>query len=118
MTPGSPLPAERIRIPSSMPAGIFTCSVLLRFRRPTPSQASHGSGTTLPLPWQVGQVCWIEKKPCCTRTEPCPLQVRQVCGLVPGLAPEPLQVSQFSQDGTRISVSNPCAACSSETSIA
>ena len=45
------------------------------------------SGIILPLPWQRGQVCWIEKKPCCMRTWPWPWQVGQVCGLVPGLAP-------------------------------
>jgi hypothetical protein len=39
------------------------------------------------------------------RTTPWPPQVRQVCGLVPGLAPLPLQAVQLSQEGTRISVS-------------
>jgi len=101
--PRSPLPLERMRMPSSMPAGIFTSSVLLFFTRPMPSQVVHGSGITWPLPRQVGHVCWIEKKPCCTRTEPWPPQLWQVFGLVPGLAPEPWQVSQFSQPGTRIS---------------
>ena len=52
------------------------------------------------------------------RTAPEPPQVRQVLGEVPGLAPEPLQVSQFSQLGTRISVSKPAAACSSVISSA
>ena len=27
-----------------------------------------GFGIILPVPWQRGQVCWIEKKPCCMRT--------------------------------------------------
>src|SRR5690606_1209206 len=57
LTPGSPFPEERMRMPSSMPAGIFTCRVLFLRMRPTPSQATHGSGTTFPLPWQVGHVC-------------------------------------------------------------
>ena len=48
-----------------------------------------GVGTILPLPWQRGQVCWIEKKPCCMRTWPWPPQVVQVVGWVPGLAPLP-----------------------------
>jgi hypothetical protein len=39
------------------------------------------------------------------RTVPCPWHVGQVSGLVPGLAPEPLQISQFTQLGTRIWVS-------------
>jgi hypothetical protein len=34
----------------------------------------------LPLPWHFGQVCWIEKKPCCMRTWPWPAQVVQVIG--------------------------------------
>ena len=90
-------------MPSSMPAGIFTSRVLFFFTRPAPSQLVHGSGITLPLPWQVGQVCWIEKNPCCTRTAPCPPQVWQTFGFVPGFAPVPLQVPQVSQLGTRIS---------------
>ena len=105
-------------MPSSMPAGILTSSVLVFLVRPTPSQVPHGSGITLPLPWQVGQVCWIEKKPCCRRTVPCPAQDVHTLGLVPGLAPVPPQVSQPSQLGTRISVAKPAAACSSVISIA
>ena len=50
----------------------------------------------LPLPWQVGQVCWMLKKPWRICTVPAPWQVVQVIGLVPGLAPLPLQVSQVS----------------------
>ena len=40
-------------------------------------------------------------------------QVVQVTGEVPGLAPEPWQVSHLSHDGTRMVVSKPWAACSS-----
>ena len=29
----------------------------------------------VPAPLQAGQVCWIEKKPCCMRTWPAPPQV-------------------------------------------
>ena len=43
----------------------------------------------VPAPRQFGQVCWIEKKPCCMRTWPVPPQVLQVLGSLPGLAPEP-----------------------------
>ena len=105
-----------MRSPSSTPAGIFTCSVLCFFTRPAPRQVAHGSEIILPVPWQVGQVCWIEKKPCDRRTVPEPLQVVQVLGCVPGLAPEPLQVSHSSIAGMRILVSVPRAACSSEIS--
>jgi hypothetical protein len=51
---------------------------------------------TLPVPWQVGQVCWIEKKPCDMRTEPEPWHASHVFGCVPAFAPEPLQVSHVS----------------------
>ena len=57
---------------------------------------------TWPRPWQVGQVRSTVKKPDCERTAPWPPQVAQVFGLVPGLAPEPLQVSQETEVGTRI----------------
>ena len=58
------------------------------------------------------------KKPWRMCTVPLPLQVVQVFGLVPGLAPLPLQVSQLSQLGMRICVSLPRAASSSVISIA
>ena len=102
-----------MRSPSSTPAGIFTESVLCFFTRPAPRQVAHGSAIILPLPWQVGQVCWIEKKPCESRTVPAPWQVSHVLGAVPGLAPEPWQVSHVSMVGMRILVSVPRAACSS-----
>ena len=91
-----------MRSPLSMPAGILTASVLCCLMRPVPWQSLHGEVIILPLPWQRGQVCWIEKKPCCMRTWPCPPQVGQVVGLVPGLAPEPWQVSHSSMVGMRI----------------
>jgi len=46
-----------IRVPSSIPAGIFTSSVLLRLIRPEPEHVVQGSGITLPVPWHLGQVC-------------------------------------------------------------
>jgi hypothetical protein len=51
----------------------------------------------LPLPWQRGQACCTEKKPCCMRTWPWPPQVGQVVGSVPGLAPVPWQCSHSLQ---------------------
>ena len=57
--------------------------------------SSPSACTTLPAPWHLGQVCWMEKKPWAMRTWPAPSQVLQVTGFVPGRAPEPLQVSQF-----------------------
>src|SRR5258706_8721311 len=93
-----------MRSPSSTPAGIFTASVLCFLMRPAPRQVTHGSGITFPVPWQAGQVCWMEKKPCERRTEPEPWHVSQVLGCVPGLAPEPWHVSHVSMVGMRILV--------------
>jgi len=118
LVPGSPLPAERMRMPSLMPAGIFTSSVFWRLILPAPLQLVQGSGMILPLPRQCGQVCWMLKKPCRRCTVPLPLQLGQVLALVPGLAPLPWQVSQVSQLGMRICVSLPPAASSSEISMA
>ncbi len=47
----------------------------------------------------------MEKKPWLRRTRPAPPQVPQAVGLVPGLAPEPSQVSQVMAAGTLISTS-------------
>ena len=49
----------------------------------------------------------IEKKPWLARTRPAPPQPPQTVGLVPGLAPEPSQVSQVMEAGTLISTSEP-----------
>ena len=118
LVPGSPLPALRMRMPSSMPAGILTSSVFCRLMRPCPMQVVQGSGMTLPLPWQCGQVCCTLKKPWRICTTPAPLQVAQLLTWVPGLAPEPRQVSQLSQLGMRICASLPLAASSKVTSMA
>jgi hypothetical protein len=58
------------------------------------------------------------KKPWRMCTVPEPPQEPQVLALVPGLAPEPPQVSQFSQLGMRICVSLPRAASSSVAEVA
>ncbi len=58
-----------------------------------------------PEPPQRGQARSMEKKPWVARTRPWPLQVVHWVGLVPGLAPEPSQVSQVSAAGTVISTS-------------
>ena len=101
-TPASPSPASLILVPSSTPAGMFTDSVRSLVTRPCPEQAPQGSEITRPRPWQVGQVRSTVKKPEDVRTAPWPLQVGQVLGLVPGLAPDPLHGSQETDVGTRI----------------
>ena len=54
LVPGSPLPVERMRMPSSMPAGIFTSSVFCFLSLPWPWQVVQGSGMILPVPRQCG----------------------------------------------------------------
>ena len=81
---------------------MLTESVRSFVTRPCPAQAVQGSEITWPRPWQVGQVRSTVKKPDCERTAPCPPQVEQVLGEEPGFAPVPLQVSQETEDGTRI----------------
>ncbi len=72
----------------------------------------QGSSITWPRPWQVGQVRSSVKKPCAWRTRPWPLQVAQVLGLVPGLAPVPEQASQVTEVGMRICAVLPAKASS------
>jgi hypothetical protein len=107
----------RMRMPSSMPAGIFTSSVFCFLILPWPWQVVQGSGMILPVPRQCGQVCCTLKKPWRICTVPLPCRW-QVLALVPGLAPVPWQVSQSSQLGMRICASLPRAASSSVISIA
>src|SRR3954451_18569641 len=93
-----------MRVPSSIPAGMLTESVRVSLTRPAPEHLLHGSDTTSPRPWQVGQVRSMWKKPpWLARARPAPLHVGQVFGLDPGLAPEPEQTSQVTEVGTSIS---------------
>ena len=94
-----------MRAPSSTPAGMRTESVRSRRTWPMPWQSPQGSSTRRPDPPQRGQARSMEKKPWVARTRPWPPQALQVVGLVPGLAPEPSQVSQVSAAGTVISTS-------------
>ncbi|MNW21406.1 hypothetical protein D3C71_2223110 [compost metagenome] len=56
------------------------------------------------------------KKPCWARTLPWPWQVGQVTGWVPAAAPEPLQESQATVEGTRTLAVVPLKASSSPIS--
>src|SRR3954463_10952010 len=91
-----------MRGPSSTPAGTLTDSVRSRVMRPAPPQLGHGSSITSPRPWQLGQVRWIEKKPCAARPGPYPPQVGHCFGFEPALAPEPAQTSQVTEVGILI----------------
>ncbi len=81
---------------------MLTESVRSLVTRPWPPHEAQGSEITWPRPWQVGQVRSTVKKPDCERTAPCPPQVPQVFGLVPGFAPEQAVSAQVTDDGTRI----------------
>ena len=70
-----------------------------------------------PRPWQEGQVRSMVKKPWLARTLPAPAQVGQVDGLVPALAPVPVQVSQVTLVGTRICAVLPAKASGSVISM-
>src|SRR5262249_49012476 len=94
-------PARRIRVPSSTPEGMLTESVRSRVTRPEPTQLGQGFSITWPRPWHETQVRSSVKKPCACRTRPRPLQVAQVLGLVPALAPVPEQASQVTEVGSR-----------------
>ncbi len=98
--PASPSPARRMRVPSSTPAGMLTCSVLSLRTRPAPPQVQQGSLITRPMPWQVGQVRSMVKKPCWARTLPAPWQVEQATGWAPPAPPVPLQLSHGAEVGT------------------
>jgi hypothetical protein len=71
----------------------------------------HGVGMICPRPLQREQgavVANVPKMVCCVcRTCPKPPQATHGCGWVPGAAPLPLQVSQFSTRGMRAVFSAP-----------
>ncbi len=83
---------------------------------PVPRQSVHLSLMILPLPWQSGQVCTLRtvpKRDCWVKTTwPLPPHLGQVSGLVPGFAPEPLQVLQVSFTFSSISFLQPNTASS------
>ena len=87
-SPGSPLPASRIRLPSRTPAGMLTRSRRTRRWAPVPSHVGHGSSITVPEPWQFEHGWEIEKIPWLWASTPRPLQTGQTFGAVPGLAPD------------------------------
>src|SRR5690606_22868893 len=110
--PASPSPTNRMRVPSSTPAGNLTLILRLMRTRLLPLHFVQGEGRTSPVPLHVGQVeavitepkrglCWRR------RISPCPLQVEQVTGEVGGSAPLPLQRSQTSKRGMSRSRSVP-----------
>ena len=72
---------------------------------PLPSQSVHGSSIRDPVPWQSWQGSLNPNAPWLRLTNPEPLQFAHTRGLVPGLAPEPSQVTAGelrTPDGVRI----------------
>jgi hypothetical protein len=63
--------------------------------------------TIWPWPLHLPHVFAIEKNPCWKRIWPEPLHCGQVCGVVPGLAPLPPQVSQRARRGMESVFSQP-----------
>jgi hypothetical protein len=93
---------------------MLTDSVRDWLTRPAPAHLVQGPGRTSPRPWQAGQVRSMWKKPPWdARTRPAPLQVGQVFGLEPGLAPVPVHTSQVTEVGTSTSTVLPAKASSS-----
>src|SRR3954471_11546790 len=99
-----------------MPGGIFTVSLRSLLTRPAPLQVLHGLVIVLPVPRHCGHVRATVKKPCCVRTCPAPRHRLQVAACVPGAAPDPWHVSQFSWRGIWIDVSAPIADSANEIS--
>src|ERR1700727_1550813 len=98
--PGSPLPANLIRLPSRTPAGILTRKRRTLRWAPVPLQVGHGSSITVPEPPQLEHGCVIEKIPWLCASTPRPWQTGQIFGLVPERAPLPWQVGQGCEVGT------------------
>ena len=64
LSPASPSPESLILVPSSTPGGIVTDKVFSFRTRPDPEQDLQAIFITCPLPWHVGHVRSIVKKPC------------------------------------------------------
>ena len=62
-SPGSPLPASLIRVPSLTPAGMLTRRRLTERCAPVPAHVGQGSSMTVPEPPQFEQGWEIEKTP-------------------------------------------------------
>src|SRR5579875_2647155 len=118
-TPGSPLPARRMRLPSLTPGGMFARSLRTERCAPEPWHVGHGLSITVPWPRQLEHGCDIEKIPWLCASMPVPLHTGQTRGEVPGFAPDPLQVGHGCEVGTVSDTWAPLTAWSnvSETSV-
>jgi hypothetical protein len=83
-----------MRWPSRTPGGIRTVIVRVCVVMPPPPQVGHGSSTTWPVPRQLRHGSEKANAPWLRLVTPAPWHTGQVCGVVPGRAPLPLQVGQ------------------------
>src|SRR5678815_1499276 len=115
--PASPFPGERNRVPSRIPAGIFSLIRLSFSTRPSPRHFWHGFSMISPAPWQRGHVCETWKNPRELITCPRPAHVGQVVLREPASAPLPWHLSQASSFSISIVFSAPKAASSNLISM-
>src|SRR4051794_13468969 len=113
-TPAWPLPFRRILVPSLTPGGILTLIWLRVDVLPVPRQVGQGSSMTVPLPPQRGQGSLNANEPTSRPRTPRPLHSGQSRGLVPGLAPLPLQSGHATGVSTWTGTWAPAIACSKD----
>src|SRR5262245_58952850 len=83
-------------------------------RIPLPPQVGQGSSITVPLPPQREQGWEVENRPWEEASTPRPWHSGQIDGAVPGLAPEPWQVTQGAEVGTESEIWAPSIDWSNE----
>src|SRR5919107_724685 len=122
--PGTPRPRTRSVWPLAVPAGtlsvtlpssVGTVSVRVWLVTPLPAQVGQGSSTTWPVPRQLRHGSENANAPWLRLVTPAPWHTGQMCGLVPGLAPLPLQVGHVPGLCMRSGTVTPRAASSKES---
>ena len=83
-SPGSPLPASRMRLPSLTPAGMLTRKRLTVRTAPEPPQVGQGSSMIVPEPPHCEHGWEMENIPWPWVSMPRPSQRGQMVGVVPG----------------------------------
>src|SRR3712207_341488 len=104
-----------MRAPSFTPAGMRARISRVRTSAPEPLHCGHGSGTTRPLPWQVGHGSEKPNKPWLFEMTPAPPHCEHGTGLVPGLAPDPWHIEHGARPATRSVVVTPARASSNDS---
>src|SRR5690625_1814393 len=100
-----------MRVPVATPAGTLIFKLRRERTRPSPEHSVHGSGITVPKPWQAEHwavVITCPRNERATRwTVPRPPHTSQVRGSVPGAQQEPSQTLQTTAVSTVTSSSVP-----------